>query len=953
MQIPPTRIVALFLLLSVAVSTICTAAPPRLAILGDPASPLPDLLTVRLSESHDLTLVERTQLRAVATEQTLQAAMGNRADRGRIGALVPADLLLLLSTPADTSLPARLVICDARLGVTLDDLCVPRPAAGDRDALDKLTTALAAETLATVHRFDRGVTRVVAIPDFVSRDLLFDRAFLQTDYAETLRAACLRLPGAALVSIEEARAIAEERAQSAVKQQACPAPLFVEGEYRTRRDPATGVVTVALTCRARDGQHTLAQRDPEPPIPLAEVGLALLRFFNVDLAPLLADAATPERPKPVADVDAQFRLLTDRAQQFFTLGEFHRAAQLREAALLLKPDADAQRIQLIREYSRRNQQPVERGQWPKGARQHKDDPFWTAVVAQVVSDWNRSLQHCEYLIRNRRLSREEATDLTHNAIHSITGVRATSPPALVACETAKKEFVRNVFARVPALDRAERRARGAMTGALDASFFLIDSALFRCDGNFFAPEDLDLLADLLLKLAPASITPAYNLSFFFEHVAQRQGGKDYCRFTNAQYLAFLDRLTKSDRPLVQIYGRYGKVAYRTWTGHERTAELLAEARDVAAAAGRLEFDARQYDYFLTQLRDHAGFLAREMPSAKAADATPAKPRTTVRPAVAATTTSSTRPTAAAARDDKPRLTIEPIELTLHSPSKPPAKLTPATRWRGAGGWGQINHYRPLGDGLDAFWGHGAVLFMREKGIVEEVLAVPQPQDPSKETKEIKLSVSDVITDGPHVWVAAAYGRGLYVFDRQGKQLALIDAAHGLPPTDIIGPQLHPVAPGRVLATGSFGNEHRGWIAFVEFDDKDPAHPKVDLFHEAAKVWDHKRTDNPDNLDPAMCFEPEFVFEHTTAGPDPRRLVFISRRYNPLVVDLAARRVWVYPVRKWSTDAFPRTEGPAEAFQSIDGVLWIAGSDRDLRSYRLDNPAGLFTPLRERPNWHIG
>src|SRR3954451_20117767 len=115
MQTPATLIATRVLLITLAASPLCSAAPPRLAILGDPGSALPDLLIARLSESHDLTLVERTQLREISTEQTLHAALGSRADRGRIGSLISADLLLLLSAPADASLPARLVICDARL----------------------------------------------------------------------------------------------------------------------------------------------------------------------------------------------------------------------------------------------------------------------------------------------------------------------------------------------------------------------------------------------------------------------------------------------------------------------------------------------------------------------------------------------------------------------------------------------------------------------------------------------------------------------------------------------------------------------------------------------------------------------------------------------------------------------------------------------------------------------
>jgi hypothetical protein len=927
------------------------AAPVRVAILGDRASEVTDLLTARLSDAREVALVEREQLRAVADERMVAAALGDRAGRERLGGLVAADVLVLVQVPAGEA-PGRAVVCDTRLGVTLNDVAMPRGI-----GREKLVDAVAAEVLGTVRRFAGGVARVVAVTDFVSRDLTFDRAFLQSDYAEVLRAACRELPGTALVSIEEARAIAQERAVSGVGQGDRPGPIFVEGEYRTTRDAATGAVTVALACVARDGQRTLARRAAEPAIPLERAGAALLEFFRADLAPLLAGSARPEAGKAIAGVDAaaQFRLLTERAGQFSELGEFRRAAQLREAALLLRPDADEQRVQLVREYTRRNRQPVEQGQWPKGARQHADDPFWAGVVAQVVSDWNRALQHCEYLIRNRRLSREEATDLTYNAIHSITGVRMVPSPPLAACEAVKKEFLRNVFARVPGLEPADRKKLQGLSGALDAWHFMFESALMRCDGNSFDSDDLDLIADLLLERTAADkMMPSYKLNFFLTDVPQAMGRERTYGFTEAQYLAFLERLVKSDRPLVQVYGRYGKVCYRAWAKRERTPELLAEARDVVAAAGRVGFSPQEHSYFMGQLRDQAFYIGREVEGPKPETA-PRRPqqvssaaRATSRPAVTMRIGEPAADAAAKTAEAKSRVRLEPIELTLRSELHGEAKLT-GQRWRAAGGWGGIGNYRPMGQGLDVFWASGAVLFMREKGRLEEVLAPPKDEAAAK---EMKLSVSDVVTDGPHVFVATAYGNGIYVFDPTGKQLALVGAEQGLPPTGIIGPQLLPVSPGRVLATGSFGNERRGWIAFVDFDDKDPAHAKVDVFHEGAKVWDYRRQDEAQNLDPAMCFEPEWVFEHTTAGASPRRLAFVGRRYNPLVVDLATKKVWAYPRRSWK-EGFPRMDPPKEAFLSIDGVLWVAGAAEDFVSYRLDEQTGLLAPVRNRSSWHMG
>ena len=144
--------------------------------------------------------------------------------------------------------------------------------------------------------------------------------------------------------------------------------------------------------------------------------------------------------------------------------------------------------------------------------------------------------------------------------------------------------------------------------------------------------------------------------------------------------------------------------------------------------------------------------------------------------------------------------------------------------------------------------------------------------------------------------------------------------------------VYPLGPGCVLAAGSFGNEHRAWIAIVEFDG---TKAKVEVIHEATKVWDHERNDNPTNTDPAMTFVPEAMFEHVIPGPKPRRIIFILGTYNPLLVDPETKRVWVYPVTDWYRQHFPRLDPPGDAFLSIEGILWIAGADRDFRSYRFD------------------
>ena len=263
-----------------------------------------------------------------------------------------ADLLALV---AGTENGVRLVVCDSHLGVTLQDLVLSTK----DEPPHNVVAALAEQTLRIVHQFEGGVKRVVAVPDFVSRDLTFEHSFLQFDYAEVLRAAYRQIPGLAVVAVDEAKAIAAERDLAGIEQKDRLALVFIEGEYRTKREAEDAGTTVQITLRARNAAKVLLERKLEA-VPLDQAGGRLLAVFATDLAGLTSAGGA------AINADEQYRLLAQRAEEFRSIGEFRRSAALRETALLLKPDADVQRIQLVREYTRRNSKPIEFGAWPKG-----------------------------------------------------------------------------------------------------------------------------------------------------------------------------------------------------------------------------------------------------------------------------------------------------------------------------------------------------------------------------------------------------------------------------------------------------------------------------------------------------------------------------------------------------------------------------------------------------------
>jgi hypothetical protein len=129
---------------------------------------------------------------------------------------------------------------------------------------------------------------------------------------------------------------------------------------------------------------------------------------------------------------------------------------------------------------------------------------------------------------------------------------------------------------------------------------------------------------------------------------------------------------------------------------------------------------------------------------------------------------------------------------------------------------------------------------------------------------------------------------------------------------------------------------------------------VDVILEATEVWDYKDREDRYSPDPAKTFSPEAVIEHVIPGPKPRRLILILRhRGLPLMVDPESLKVWVYPGNPTNKKWFPRHDPPANAFLSIDGILWVAGSMDDFCSVRLNEETGLFDGVRERERWHAG
>jgi DNA-binding beta-propeller fold protein YncE len=131
----------------------------------------------------------------------------------------------------------------------------------------------------------------------------------------------------------------------------------------------------------------------------------------------------------------------------------------------------------------------------------------------------------------------------------------------------------------------------------------------------------------------------------------------------------------------------------------------------------------------------------------------------------------------------------------------------------------------LADGLDAMRAITHVYFHRGGGAVDEVLNVPGAK------------FTDVVWDGRCAWVGSREA-GVFVLDREGKTVAKIGRAEGLPACEG-ALKLYPIGAGRMLAAGVAGArtplKGTGWIAVIERGDAAAAAVKVNVIFREAQL----------------------------------------------------------------------------------------------------------------------
>ena len=905
-----------------------------LAVLGSSElreTGLADVSVTALSKVGGLLLVERERLDVVAREYEagVFAANAKAADRVKLGRLLGADTLVLLSLTGErTNAWVRLVISDCQSGARLRVDRWPF----EKARLNESVARIKAAVLDARKAFPQGVKQVVGVAPFISRNLTHDFDHLQRRYAYQLQQALAAVPGVAVMETEEAVAIQNELALAAPQGIERIVPVLVEGEY------------LVETRAGAPPQITLTVRIARPPAAPTEVrrGPMLLTdvpaFLVGELSRLILRPEVLKGAGPVSAAE-QFVWLVGRADELAQLGFWWDATGLREAALLLKPDDVPQRLKLIGEYSRAMTSAMPEvaaaGDW-----KFDDVPINLAIGRRVDAHLVRAA-HAEYLIRARAVPLPKALELAACGTPGSIAPFATrtfngryqriGQEQLLIAETAKEQFILQVM---PELLRWIDEQPGRKNGWLENwQRTVMAATLMRWDRTYRTKEELEFIQRVLTQVVPDLLPTAFDMTQFLSSGGRRYEieHKGVATVTPADWVGFLDAVEKSGLRVCNLYARYAKVIEQSKPGRARSAEelraLSAQAEkllaDYAATPFREPgFQPRNQEWMFSGLRDTCGRLAREV---KRLDGSaPSQPIVAAPP----------RPD----HRDFGRIRFEELELKVRRKN---GEIVSAKgiRHQVGNGWYYLQHVVPCGKDLDVWWQPGAILFMRNPGIIEEVFVDRQVQ------------FDDVRWNGNTVWIATKHA-GVWAVQPDGKILTKFTSDAGLPPADD-GMLVQPLTNGSAIAVGSFGSLERAWCALLTPDGRGGGAVKV--FHEARRVVqvDEARGDDM-GMNPGLCFRPHWL--HRYEAKDGRQKILVGRytaqlagRRRPLEIDPVTLEVRVFggalydADHRWSDSYFSRAGFIVEADTMGVGLRPPPGE-------RLPDGSEFRAMCPDRPDW---
>ncbi len=885
----------------------------------------------------------------------------------------------------------RVVISDCRQGARLRTEYLPYR----QEDVPELVGRIGRMVRQVREQFPAGVQRMIGVAPLVCRNLVHDYNQYQDGFAQLLGSA-LTSPGTAVIEVQEARAISRERALPGEAGIQRVVPLLVEGEYEVLRPEtaaaATGPAGVVPTA-AKPATEGAAATEPagqgadatrpaddasattQPASNLASRGephvrlsirlvrdddavqaldttlpLALAgQFFAQQVAPTILKATGGAGAASLSP-QVQATRLGARAETFSRLGMYRQAIGLREAVLLIDPDAHAQRVELLDDYVQDVKVPL--SQQPEFLRNaHRRKPLSAEMVAAHdawcaarVGLFQCCMNHLEYLVRHRGVTRRAAVLLT-DAIFRIAPAVAREHldrvrPLLTPLEPQKKRFLAEVYPQILTLD-VEGDDAGARSLAKNLATHhwrgtLIDWCFFRLDGLTAGKEDLDFAFEMLTATPAAHSARFLGLAGLMKWqemalqripysdpgTSGRMGDSAGWRYTHEEYLDFCQRLVGTAKPWLVIYGRYGlleRAFAKASPARQVDQEMLAEADalvdlyiDVQKRSGK-SYIVRDDD--IIQLRDRIREALADTPIA--APAAAASQSVTVASAGVAD-----RPDEQLGEPYLPQVLYRPIDISVEAAAKLKGPKTPYTSSANEPSKpllpGKRLRVRQCGPDVDVYLTTETVAIMRQKGRLEVVY------------RDERGRVSDACWDGERVWVASV-GDGLFVLTPDGDGFHLADENI---PYSWIDVHLQPLGPGRALAVFLYSETFRLQVLLLESTGRKLRVRPLPV--EPAPSAPEERRDSDRRWD--QWYPPLSCVVHA-AGTDP--VLLIGERNSrapglPLAVDMETLQV---APADWG-------QGPDRLLYSSGEALWGCTGGQ---LYRGVCPAG--TPLRDT-RWEV-
>ncbi len=892
----------------------------RWAILTDEGlreTGVADLLFAELARQEDLVLVERQHIEAILGEWALAALVATEASDKRLelGRLLNADALVILSLAEPEAQAAepppgretgasepfiRAVVCESRFGARLRFEHFPY-AVARREAAAADLARLVAEVR---EEYPLGVRQLIAVPHFLSRNLVRDHDHLQAAHARLLEAALMGRPGIAVLETEEARAIRRELELAGEDRlQEAAVPLFVEGEFEVAASAAEAEPAVRLAVRVWDGEAVRWETQPE-----AMSLSAVSEFLSHTVAGQIARLSGSEPVVP-HDRHGLFHRLTARAETFSRLAHYEYAAELREAALLLDPEDLDQRLALIGDLlhwrPRTDREEIERQRQLHG--QNAAVEFQRRAAEEGAQRRRAYLStaclHLEYLLRRGELNVIESdliasrllSQLQYDSIHY-----ATDTPEVPA---AARAWFWRIYSLAAQLDPAVAggRVRPAVAACLPGYYAYTDrppySALQQQETLATSGARI-LLAETNRPRSPRWAGIADEYYRFLTEVVDPELLfllPDSPPGDQAAQADFYLRLIESGQPANVFRGRL---------------ELLA-----------MEVEGRRERRPWAELRREQEALTAKIDN---------RPRE--EPASAATGRVRHRLAGLGEAIDRAQES-SPSEKRWTLPEDPAAGEAPARRVVFAPVAGIEADWLALekcGESLDVAWNIHRVDVIRAAGVVETIFRAPA--DPGR-ASTAQDGICSVAWDGDDFWIACRRS-GISVVSPMGDLLGHIGQEQGLPPFDrgAYGPlpsrlpvdplALFPVSPGRCLAVGQTPEDRRLWFARIDRIAGAPGQAafEIDVFHTAVKEGGAPGAGADE--DPLERFVPSWFAELRPAGTAERLLLVgresVGRQGRfPLAIDLETFAVSNFPLH------LPPRSGHGSLCQGVDGNLLVA------------------------------